>query len=272
MSGAVLDSRPLRATKDLPLLTVWTTLDSSAEGDCVEEVDARYTGLENQLYRVEVHCGGKVFWNGERMTDGKLDPHGTPVEDSNPVTLKWSRDNGSVVYDAEMGSGSAKLKTKWRDETRAIRAGDWIELIKEPNENGDLVSVEEVLDTNGEITVTFKLPSQSDVKTSDPILVRRWDHRNRRDFPISKNGGILVKVNSDDTTTSMKIPLEDGIVVRLKLPPQGAEFRQGDYWLIPARAVTGDILWPKADGKSGPESYLPVPALHRTSLRADCID
>jgi hypothetical protein len=87
------------------------------------------------------------------------------------------------------------------------------------------------------------------VKTSDPILVRRWDHRNRRDFPISKNGGILVKENGRDSSkTSVEIPLEDGIVVELSLPKQ-AEFRQGDYWLIPARAANGDILWPP--GRTG---------------------
>jgi hypothetical protein len=47
------------------------------DNPCLLPPEAGYLGLENQLYRVEVHQGG--------------------VLGTDPVTFKWSRDNGSVV-------------------------------------------------------------------------------------------------------------------------------------------------------------------------------
>jgi hypothetical protein len=50
--------------------------------------------------------------------------------------------------------------------------------------------------------------------------------------------------------------LEDGIQVQFQ--PAGS-YRSGDYWLIPARAATGSILWPnRADG-DGHIEWLPQP-------------
>jgi hypothetical protein len=37
------------------------------------------------------------------------------------------------------------------------------------------------------------------------------------------------------------LDLEDGVQIQFEA---GGEYRSGDYWLIPARVETGDILWP----------------------------
>jgi hypothetical protein len=44
------------------------------------------------------------------------------------------------------------------------------------------------------------------------------------------------------------LDLEDGVQVQFTVPPDSttpaAQFRTGDYWLIPARVATGDVEWP----------------------------
>jgi hypothetical protein len=75
--------------------------------------------------------------------------------------------------------------------------------------------------------------------------VRRWDARQRTG--IAMVGGAIRITEADDDTN--RVPLEDGIVVQFALPAQDADahrYRVGDYWTIPARVATGDILWPRA--------------------------
>ena len=43
------------------------------------------------------------------------------------------------------------------------------------------------------------------------------------------------------------------------------EYRTGDYWLVPARTATGDVLWPQqvaADGTSSPAPRPPAGIEH----------
>jgi hypothetical protein len=44
------------------------------------------------------------------------------------------------------------------------------------------------------------------------------------------------------------VHLADGVQVQFSLrrPPYGG-YRTGDYWLIPARTATGDVIWPRDD-------------------------
>ena len=43
--------------------------------------------------------------------------------------------------------------------------------------------------------------------------------------------------------------LEDGIGVEFQMAGEHYGFQVGDYWLIPARTIPGDIEWPQAGGK-----------------------
>lgn len=255
---------------NLPKLIAWTNIVSSDQENCVKDTSTGYTGIENQLYRVEVHHAGKdgrTFWDGTELT----------TSDSNATeafTLKWSRDNGSVVYAATAGDGTATLKSRWRDETRAIRAGDYVELIAESDETGSIVLVTNVREDNGVVIVDFAQPTSASPIADRPVLLRRWDHRNRKSFPVAANGGFLCRqetvtevisslVTSDllekDDKVSSIIPIEDGVFIRLILPDH-CVLEAGDHWLIPARAATSDIIWPRFPEKSGPESYKPVSA------------
>jgi hypothetical protein len=85
-------------------------------------------------------------------------------------------------------------------------------------------------------------------------MVRRWDHRDLKEFPIASKGGFVVPAKSEaEKNVSVDIRIEDGITVQLEIP-SGAQLQKGDYWLIPARAATGDIIWPKKPGKVVPDS------------------
>jgi hypothetical protein len=50
-------------------------------------------------------------------------------------------------------------------------------------------------------------------------------------------------------STAMKanwIDLEDGVQIAFAA---GGSYRSGDYWVIPARAATGGIEWPRSDSQ-----------------------
>jgi hypothetical protein len=72
--------------------------------------------------------------------------------------------------------------------------------------------------------------------------IRRWD---MPDGPIP----VAIPLENDGW-----IPLEDGVEVRF----QAGDFETGDYWLIPARTLTGDVEWPD-DAASPPQPLAQLP-------------
>ena len=242
-----INPRKLNET-NLPSLTAFTNHISSNDDDCSIDPSTGYTGLENQLYRVEVHHGGtdgETFWYGSELDPKTKDPRGA-------FTLKWSRDNGSIVYAGMTTGDGVTLTTKWRDDSRAIQKGDYVELISGDKESGTLAEVTSITEDDGQYMLKFD--SQVPITKGETILVRRWDHRSRTEFPVANNGGFVVK-ESGEKTKSVSILIEDGISVQLEIP-SGAQLQPGDHWLIPARASTGDIIWPKKPGKVVPDSVL----------------
>jgi len=81
---------------------------------------AGYQGLENQLYRVEIHQGG----------------------DETTATFKWSRENASIVA-AITGSSTVNGQTVLfvdslgRDANLGFAANQWVEIADDSNEFGD---------------------------------------------------------------------------------------------------------------------------------------
>jgi len=198
-----------------------------------------YRGLENQLYRVEIHDGGTV---------------GTAM-------FKWSRDNASVASNVvEIVSQTAtntelKLASLGRDAVLRFNTGDWVEILDDrrelSGENGDpalrrgvmrKISVDDAKQT---ISFSPALPANLipggglDTLDSRHTRVRRWDQKGTvRDA----SNNVIVNLDAAGSTGLIPVPaagvwvvLENGIQIQFSLDHSGGGFHCGDYWVSAAR-------------------------------------
>ena len=102
-------------------LTTSTVAPAPSPDPCILSPTGGYRGLENRLYRVEVHAAGTVGG-------------------ANPAKFKWSRDNASVVSGVDSISSPGgpnsvlKLKTLGRDRVLRFKADDWVEVLDDNSE------------------------------------------------------------------------------------------------------------------------------------------
>jgi hypothetical protein len=245
-----------------PLLAARAEPDVETEEATIVPATAGYLGVENQLYRVEVHRGGRV------------DADGDWADDARP-TFKWSRDNGSVqiritnVAESEKTSGSVATVTVaslGRDDSTGLDVGDWVELIDDTwrpqGEPRPLLRVQAI--DRADLIVT--LEGELDTDPSRKPYLRRWD---QGDDDRAGPEGIPVTESPADGD-HIWLELEDGVQVRFQA--NRAEYLRGDYWLIPARTATGGVLWPggadAAVPPAGPARYLaPIALVHGDRVR-----
>jgi hypothetical protein len=186
-----------------------------------------YSGLENQLYRIEIHRG-----NADN-------PKATP-------TFKWSRDNGSVEFGIdqtaqanESGSNVIHLAGAGLPGRPKLEVLDCVEVIDSSwvpfGPPGRLYTVVKGVDPV-ENTVTLDHAVET---PGTPVLLRRWDS-----VPIDGDGTAV----PDD---GFPEEIEDGITVMFDASA-GATYQRGDFWLIPARAATGRIYGPTTDENGAP--------------------
>lgn len=200
--------------------------------------EGRYRGLENQLYRVEVHHG----------TEGT-------------ATFKWSRDNGTVAFAVEQftrasGNVQVTLTAPGRDDTAALNVGDAVEFNDASGGDHDLAGVMfEVVaaDMANRLATLYPLsPLEGKAATPETrpaddgrLILRRWDHlagARKRSGPVFSGGAVEIQEDR-------WLPLEDGIEVFFKSTKSSSNhYRTGDYWLVPARVATGDVDWPRHGG------------------------
>jgi hypothetical protein len=200
---------------------------------CAIAADSQYRGRENQLYRIEVHAPGAA---------GK-------------ATLKWSRENGSIAFRiAGEGVSTAgggvlvvEIEAFGRDRRTGLCEGDWVEISSREFEFGAVAG------SLGQVTkidlarriVTLKVDPASKIDFESCTLLRRWDQV----AGVNPSGTINIVEGTGDNGW---ITLERGIQIQL-VP--GGFYRTGDYWLIPARVASGDIIWPQDAG--GPAAIPP---------------
>ena len=195
-----------------------------------------YRGVENQLYRVEVHRGG----------------------DTEEATFKWSRDNGSVEFALadltepdDSGVRTATLPRMWYDSRQGLEVGDWVELVDDHwaplGTPPPLLQVQGITLATREITLQDADGRRAFSPGRHPLL-RRWDQQ--PDSP-SANHGIAV-----ERAYRRWFELEDGVQIRLEAPM--ARYERGDYWQIPARIATSGVLWPQSrDEHPAPLAVIP---------------
>jgi hypothetical protein len=209
-------------------LSARATVNAAAD-QCSVESTGGFRSLENQLYRVEIHAAGQR---------------------SGPATFKWSRENGSVVAAWTKLTGDVLgVATPGRDSVLGFSPGDWVELTDDSREDAQAVGVIVKLQKVDGLNLTI------DPATFDPPgavnyadfprnpKVRRWEG----DLPAAASAARPLLPNP---VADGWIDLEDGVQVKF----EDGDYRTGDYWVIPARVVLGDVIWPRSPAN------VPVPA------------
>jgi hypothetical protein len=215
---------------------------------CVIPPSGGFRGVENRLYRVEIHDGGGF---------------GT-------ATFSWSRDNASLASPVLSISGNELgVVRPGRDQLLRFTTGDWVEVTDDDRElsglPGEMARVQSVDDIRGVVVLTaplagaFNVANPADVNTR----VRRWDQR-----PAGTTGLL--------TVTNAPIALEDGVEVTFSLDPTiaGAEFRPTEYWVFAARVADGSVEQLAAAPPVGPHHHIARLAIVDTTAGTviDCRD
>lgn len=170
-----------------------------------------FLGLENRLYRVEIHDPSSA---------------GAP-------TFKWSRDNASHAYPIQDffddGGGvifkKISLAQNGKDEVLKIKELDWIEVSEDVTDLRDdsRGTFAQVLNVTGNI---LTLDTDVAIHRNSPFSkIRRWDISNQRPDKLT------------NIVAGTGFQLEDGIEIEFS----GIEFKTGDYWCFLARTLTGEI-------------------------------
>lgn len=180
-----------------------------SDSPCLLPPGASFRRLENQLYRVEVHSGGAL----------------------GAATFKWSRDNGSVVTAVDRINGQEiTVRDLGRDDVLGFAGGQWVEISDDVRElsgtPGQLVQIDRVDVAN---RVVMLKQAVAGIDANRRPRLRRWDGGSATGLQV------VVPATNDGW-----MPLEDGVEVKFAR----GNYAVGDYWLIPARTMTGDVEWP----------------------------
>jgi hypothetical protein len=209
-----------------------STVAVTAEPDpCLVPPSGGYRGLENHLYRVEVHdatAGGALL-------------------------VKWSRENGHVatnVIEVLSAGKTIRVESLGRDDVLRFKTGDWVEITNDTREFGGLPGeMRKVTVDDANRTLSFDVPlppaefPDQPADPADHFRVIRWDHSGSVRRP---DGSELINL---DTTPDGLIPLtladpsfvlEHGIQVTFSVL-SGGTARTGDYWCFAARTADADI-------------------------------
>ena len=212
---------------------------------CTLSPSSGYLGPENQLYRVEIH------------QDGTAAPATGAATASGGPTFMWSRDNGFLIYPITgiSDSGLVSVTTLGRDPELSVDVGNYVEIVDDayasqgqpgpiPRYAEPLHLVTAVDPVN--LTVTLDQAPATGVGRNQALhpYLRRWDE----DKVLVTKAGLTIDsqdqaINIVVTDAGEWIELEDGVQVQFS----AGTYRGGDYWMIPARVVTGNVEWPVDD-------------------------
>jgi hypothetical protein len=214
-------------------------------GTCAISPASQYRGLENQLYRVQVHVGGSA----------------------GHATFKYSRDNGAVVFAIkDIQDRVFWLKGWGKDDGLSLAVGDCVEYVDDDvvlqNRADPLFQVVETDSTDAWVKLESKSksPSYPSFKETKHPLLRRWDHKvGNKAGQLKLSDGVVPIIEGQDHEGW--IPLEYGIEIQFEHAEGETVYRTGDYWLIPARVTTGDVEWPR-DHKGNAQGIVPLGVEH----------
>ena len=229
----------------------------STPGPCCLTPSTGYTGMENQLYRVEIHQAGVASSGAGAFAKGT-------------ATFKFSRDNASVatavtaftmVTGTSGQSSQLSVESTGRDDVLNFKPGDWIEITDDylelrgqPGElhKIDLKGVDKVGKT---ITLVGTVSSLLQGRLTNPpsnypnchTRICRWDQSGK----VYQSDGTTVWFDLDAAVSTGDIPvpppgttlvLENGITVAFALSSSlSGSFKPCDFWAFAARASDGSV-------------------------------
>lgn len=136
------------------LLRASEVAGAPAANDCLVPTSGGYRGLENQLYRVEIHSAG------------------------GPTTFKWSRDNGStssVVKSSDQTAKVIEVADAGRDDVTGFASARFVELLDDTRILNGLSGVLLEVDSITGTTIRVKNPSNLSLALGPNAVLRRWD-------------------------------------------------------------------------------------------------
>ena len=206
-------------------MTAMATAAPPAPSPCVIQPAGGYTGLENRLYRVEIHKAGTLGG-------------------ANVATFVWSRDNASLVAAVEKITADAvgsiiKVESTGRDTWMRFEVSQEIELLdddvelamRESGTGGSIARIKNVNHATGEITIDQNFAGFVVTKARHP-RIRRWDTEAPADAaerPVTNGTQLALE-------EGIKISFGDGTPAH-----DGDTLHAGDFWVFSARTATGDI-------------------------------
>lgn len=173
----------------------------------------------------------------------RVEIHGTDADGK--AVFKWSRDNGSVLARLDrIDADQLTVSAPGPDAVAAFDGAPWVEVADEERTltvaHGDLVRL-----TSAQAGKLVPVdPAAIQVPGTNPI-VRRWD--------------------GTGTVQAGWVDLEDGVQIRFESIED--RYRSGDYWLVPARSLTGAVDWPLDE--NGPRFEPPHGIDHHYAVLAE---
>src|SRR5439155_11536671 len=212
-------------------LSAQATPAAASTQPCVIDPIGGYVGLENHLYRVEVHKGGTLGG-------------------ASPATFKWSRDGASLaatvlqpIRRIAADDFVITVASTGRDSWMRFERDDHIELLddmvefamRDSDNGGPMATVLSVDHELGEIHVKPEL--NRDLSTF-PIIALRHPRIRRWDYLAGSNEPLARPVSNG--TAIAAIALERGITIAFGSSLTDL-LHAGDYWVFAARTADGTI-------------------------------
>ncbi|MGH2397808.1 MAG: DUF6519 domain-containing protein, partial [bacterium] len=200
-------------------LTTSAVAPPASDDPCIISPSGGYRGLENRLYRVEIHSTG-------------------PIGGGTPAKFKWSRNNATIASTVSVIPSPTQVTVQQigRDQVLRFEVGNWIEITDDFRElqglAGHMAQITAIDEANRILTFAPAIPGTINFDPTDPsrhTRVRRWDQSQN----VDANGLLDVAAGPID--------IEDGIQVSFSLDPASGNFRIGDYWVFAARTADGSV-------------------------------
>lgn len=179
---------------------------TAASDPCETPNIGGYQGLENQLYRIEVHNG---------------------TADAGGLSIKWSRENGSLLSQIGTVDSVQKLVQVLQpghDSKTGFQSAMFVEALSQQ----DLHDA-----TSGALATVVTSTDEQEVE------VTNWADLGGK----AVQGNFLRGWHGYITAVAMgtAIPIDDkGLTITFG----AGTLVKGDYWIVPARAISGNVIWP----------------------------